>query len=64
MKPETIEKIRAILRDDMAIKRLAMMRAIEGDEPHDRVESTIAEYKKAHAAFIDFCDWAMENEED
>ena len=27
-------------------------------------KARFAEYKKAHAAFIDFCDWAMENEED
>ena len=62
MKPETIEKIRVILRDEVAAKRLAMMLAIEGGEPHAIIDDKIAEYKKGYDALRDFYEWANENE--
>ena len=62
MKPETIEKIRVILRDEVAEARLAMMRAIEGGEPHAIIDDKIAEYKKIYDTLRDFYEWVNENE--
>lgn len=64
MKPETIEKIRVILRDKVAEARLAMMRAIEGGETHDIIDDKIAEYKQRYDMLRDFYEWAQENEEE
>ena len=62
MKPETINKIRVLLKEDVESKKDLLMRMIESGSDNG-LKERIAEYREAHKAFDNFDDWAYEQED-
>lgn len=60
LKPETINKIRVLLKEDAERKRDLMLRMIESGSDIG-LKERIAEYREAHKAFDNFDDWADEH---
>lgn len=63
MKPETIQKILVLLKEDVDIKKDNMMRIIEGSNSNVGLEERIREYRTAYNAKVDFEDWMDEQDE-
>ena len=57
MKPETIQKILVLLKEDNDIKKANLMRAIEGSNSNTGIVERILEYRMAYNALDDFEDW-------
>lgn len=62
MKPETIQRIRKLLKEEADNKRAVMMRYIEGW--HNGLDEVINEYRGAYSALNDFDDWMDEQSEE
>lgn len=62
MKPETIQKILVLLKEDKDIKKANLMRAIEGTNSNSGIDERILEYRMAYNALDDFEDWMDEQE--
>lgn len=64
MKPETIQKILALLKQDADIKKLALLRMIENSIAlKGDLDDRVREYRTAYNALIDFETW-MENRDE
>ena len=63
MKPETIQKILVLLKEDMECKRDTLLRTVEGVYSSTAIDERIKEYKAAYNAYNDFEDWMDEQEE-
>ena len=63
MKPETIQKILVLLKEDKDIKKANLMRTIEGSNSNTGIDERILEYRMAYNALDDFEDWMDEQEE-
>ena len=63
MKPETIQKILVLLKEDMECKRDTLLRTVEGVYSSAAIDERIKEYKAAYNAYSDFDDWMNEQEE-
>ena len=64
MKPETIEKILVLLKEDKDIKKANLMRTIEGSNSNTGIDERIREYRMAYNALDDFECWMDEQEDD
>ena len=67
MKPETIQKILVLLKEDKDIKDIKkdnLMRAIEGTNCKSGIDERILEYRMAYNALDDFEDWMDEQEDE
>lgn len=62
MKPETIDKIRILLRNEVEETKNIMIRTIESGYDNG-LDVRIAEYRAAYNAFEDFKDWVDDQEE-
>lgn len=63
MKPETIQKILVLLKEDKDIKKANLMRVIEGTNSNTGIDERILEYRMAYNALDDFEDWMDEQED-
>lgn len=63
MKPETIQKILVLLKEDKDFKKDNLMRTIEGSNSNTGIDERILEYRMAYNALDDFEDWMDEQEE-
>lgn len=63
MKGETIQKIMVLLKEEVDIKKAALMRVIEGQNNNVGVDERIREYRIAYNSMIDFENWMDEQEE-
>lgn len=64
MKPETIQKILAILKQEADIKKLALLRVVENSTTlKGDLDDRVREYRTAYNALIDFEIW-MENRDE
>lgn len=64
MKHETIQKILAILKQDVDIKKLALLRIVENSSTlRGDLDDRVREYRTAYNALIDFESW-MENHDE
>ena len=64
MKPETIQKILVLLKEDKDIKKADLMRTIEGTNSNTGIDERILEYRMAYNALVDFDDWMYEQEDE
>jgi hypothetical protein len=64
MKPETIQKILVLLKEDKDIKKANLMRTIEGTNSNTGIDERILEYRMAYNALDDFEDWMYEQEDE
>lgn len=64
MKPETIQKILVLLKEDKDIKKANLMRTIEGTNSNAGIDERILEYRMAYNALDDFEDWMYEQEDE
>lgn len=64
MKPETIQKILVLLKEDKDIKKADLMRTIEGTNSNTGIDERILEYRMAYNALDDFEDWMYEQEDE
>lgn len=62
MKPETMDKISELLKQEMVKAREDLLYAIENDYKND-FEKRIAAYRDAYRASVDFEDWREEQED-
>ena len=62
MKPETMDKISELLKQEMLKAREDLLYAIEHDYKND-FEKRIAEYRDAYRASVDFEEWREEQED-
>lgn len=64
MKPETIQKILALLKQEVDIKKLALLRMVENSTAlRGDLDDRVREYRAAYNALIDFEVW-MENRDE
>ena len=64
MKPETIQKILALLKQDADIKKLALLRMVENSTAlRGDLDDRVREYRAAYNALTDFEVW-MENRDE
>ena len=64
MKPETIQKILALLKQDADIKKLALLRMVENSIAlRADLDDRIREYRTSYNALTDFEIW-MENRDE
>ena len=62
MKPETMDKISELLKQEMVNAREDLLYAIEHDYKND-LEKRIAAYRDAYRASVDFEEWREEQED-
>ena len=70
MKPETIQKILVLLKEDMGQKRGTLLRMVEAVDCSTNVnfnscvDERIKEYRAAYNAYNDFYNWMEEQEQE
>jgi hypothetical protein len=62
MKPETMDKISELLKQEMMRAREDLLYAIEHDFKSN-FDKKIAEYQDAYKAYMDFWEWREEQED-
>lgn len=62
MKPETMDKISALLKREMEEAKESLLVTIERDYKNE-IEKKIAVYRDAYKAWLDFEEWREEQED-
>lgn len=63
MKPETMQRILDLLKQDMYAKKENLMLTIENQTGNLYIDERIQEYRAARNAYNDFEDWIVEQED-
>lgn len=63
MKPETIQKILVLLKEDVQYKMDSLMRVVNSNN-NTGLDERVEEYRKTKFALDDFEEWVEENEDD